>query len=154
MSAESFHFQLEAQWPGGRNAVGALQCGALAVTTSIDARMGGPGVGTNPDELFLAAASMCFFMTFAALVERAGVAPQALSLRSEMTVGTAEDGAFVCQRIVHRPRAVLPPGAAGADLELLRRAATAADARCMISRALRGNVAVEIAPEFSIAPGV
>lgn len=147
----TYDFHLSAQWPGGRNAVGALQCGGLEARTSIDTRMGGPGVGTNPDELLLAAAGMCFFMTFAAFIERAGFAVEALSFASDMTVGTDRGGAFVCQRIVHRPRVVLAAGSRAADLQRLETLATAAEQRCMISNALRGNVEMTIKPDFTLA---
>lgn len=148
----TYDFHLSAQWPGGRNGIGAIQCGGLEARTSIAASMGGPGAGTNPDELLLAAAGMCFFMTFAAFVERAGLAVEAMSLASAMTVGTDPLGAFVCQKITHSPRVLLAAGAPVADLRRLEQMARAAEQRCMVSNALRGNVAIEIKPDFALAP--
>jgi peroxiredoxin-like protein len=147
----TYDFHLTAQWPGGRNGVGNIQCGELEIRTSIATAMGGPGVGTNPDELLLAAAGMCFFMTFAAVVERAGLMVDAMSLASTMRVGTDPRGAYVCQRIIHRPRVALATGASAADLRRLDALAEAAEQRCMISAALRGNVEILIEPDFALA---
>lgn len=146
----TYDFHLTAQWPGGRNGVGSVQCGGLEVTTSIASSTDGPGIGTNPDKLFLAAAGMCFFMTFAAFIKRAGLTVEAMSLASDMSVGSDPGGAFVCERITHRPRVVLARGAGADALRQLNTLAQAAERRCMISNALRGNVELAIEPDFSL----
>lgn len=148
----TYDFHLTAEWPGGRNGVGHIHCGGLEVATSIAQSMSGPGVGTNPDELFLAAAGLCFFMTFAALIERAGLPVDAMSLSSDMQVGTDPAGAFVCQKITHRPRVVLQQAAGSAGLRQLAELAQAAEQRCMIANALRGNVVQVLEPDFSLRP--
>lgn len=44
------HFHLAITWNGGRNGSGTVSSGHLATPISIDRQMGGPGLGTNPDE--------------------------------------------------------------------------------------------------------
>ena len=51
------HFHLTAEWPGGRNDIGIIQSGNLQTQISIPTEMEGPGIGTNPDEMLLGAAS-------------------------------------------------------------------------------------------------
>ncbi len=46
------HFHLAADWPGGRNSSGSIEAGNLKTEISIPPEMGGPGIGTNPDEIF------------------------------------------------------------------------------------------------------
>lgn len=144
------HFQLTLHWPGGRNGVGSITCGQLQTQVSIDPQMDGPGVGTNPDEMFLSAAGSCYFMTLAAMIERAQLAVESLSLQSEMTVA-GSNGGFVCEQMTHRPRITLAASASTADMRTLRRLVNAADRACMLSRAMRGNVAISLQPQLTQA---
>lgn len=56
------------------------------------------------------------------------------------------DNVFTYERIVHRPRIVLPLEASEADQSKAERLAHKAEASCMISRAVAGNVAMETRP--------
>lgn len=58
------HFHLSAEWPGGRNDIGTIQSGNLQTQISVPTEMEGPGIGTNPDEIFTQAASTCYIITF------------------------------------------------------------------------------------------
>lgn len=143
------HFHLTVQWPGGRNGVGTVDCGHLQTRVSIDRCMDGPGVGTNPDEMLLSAAGSCYFMTLAALIQRAGLTVESMALESEMTVGTNRQGGFVCETIVHRPQVTLSADASTDDMDKLTRLVVAADRHCMVSNALQGNVEVQLHPELA-----
>lgn len=112
--------------------------------------MGGPGVGTNPDEMLLGAAATCYVMTLAAMIERAELAVTELSLTSELTVAD-ERGGYVARRIVHRPRVTLAGGGDAAGLKRLNRLVGMADRRCMISNALHGNVEIVLDPRVEQA---
>lgn len=139
------HFHFSATWPGGRNAVGHMECGALRHDISIATGMGGPGAGTNPDEMLLGAAGTCYLITLAAMLERADIAVQSMALQSEITVDVTR-GVFKAKKIIHRPRVVLAEGADAAARHKLDELFLAAEARCMISNALRGNVKIEVRP--------
>lgn len=143
-------FQLNAVWNGGRNSDGMIESGNLKTAISIPEPMGGPGVGTNPDEMLLGAAATCYLITLAASLERSGIETASLTLSSEGTVDVT-DNIFTYERIVHRPHIVLK---AGADLNKVQRAkllAEKAEGACMISRAIAGNVGLAVEPLIDVA---
>ena len=80
------HFHLQAEWPPGRNSTGTLVTDGLRTEISIPEVMDGPGSGTNPDEMLLGAASACYIITLAAMLERNGITPKKLSIASEAIV--------------------------------------------------------------------
>lgn len=143
-------FQLTAVWNGGRNSEGRIEAGGLKTVISIPQEMGGPGTGTNPDEMLLGAAATCYLITLAAMLERSEITPQELTLASEATVDVTNN-VFTYERIVHKPRIVLGTGATAAELAKAERLAYKAEQSCMISRAVAGNVSMETQPVIMIA---
>ena len=135
------HFYLQADWQGLRNDVGAISCGNLQTGISIPQEMDGPGVGTNPDEMLLGAAATCFIITLAAMMERSKLEKLSLTLQSEGIVDVT-NGVFTYKKIIHRPKIVLPKYATQKDCSLASRLAHKAEASCMITRALKGNVEI------------
>lgn len=138
-------FHLKAVWNGGRNSEGTIDAGGLKSVISIPQEMGGPGTGTNPDEMLLGAASTCYLITLAAMLERSDITPHELTLESEATVDVTNN-IFTYERIVHRPRIVLQSDATEAELTKADRLAHKAEESCMISRAVAGNVTIETQP--------
>ncbi|MGG4480820.1 OsmC family protein [Paenibacillus illinoisensis] len=138
-------FHLKAVWNGGRNSEGTIDAGGLKSVISIPQEMGGPGTGTNPDEMLLGAASTCYLITLAAMLERSDIKPHELTLESEATVDVTNN-IFTYERIVHRPRIVLQSNATEAELTKADRLAHKAEESCMISRAVAGNVSIETQP--------
>lgn len=143
-------FHLKAVWNGGRNSEGHIEAGGLRTVISIPQEMGGPGTGTNPDEMLLGAASTCYLITLAAMLERSDIVPQELTLESEATVDVTNN-VFTYERIVHKPRVVLQTDATAAQLKKAERLAHMAEESCMISRAVAGNVSIETQPVIEIA---
>lgn len=143
-------FHLKAVWNGGRNSEGHIEAGGLRTVISIPQEMGGPGTGTNPDEMLLGAASTCYLITLAAMLERSDIVPQELTLESEATVDVTNN-VFTYERIVHKPRLVLQADATAAQLKKAERLAHMAEESCMISRAVAGNVSMETQPVIEIA---
>lgn len=70
--------------------------------------MEGPGVGTNPDEMLLGAASTCYIITLAAMLERSSIKNHSLTMQSEALVDVT-NGVFTYKKIIHRPTLVLAP---------------------------------------------
>lgn len=145
-------FKLNATWDGGRNSKGTIEAGNLKSTVSIPVPMGGPGIGTNPDEMLLGAASTCYLITLAAMLERAGIVPISHTLHSEATVDVTNN-IFTFESIVHRPEIVLKEGSDTAIVEHVHRLAMQAEGACMISRALAGNVQVSAEPLIQVLKG-
>ncbi|MFK4301600.1 peroxiredoxin-like protein [Paenibacillus sp. RC254] len=138
-------FLLKADWNGGRNSAGYIEAGQLRTAISIPAEMGGPGVGTNPDEMLLGAAATCYLITLAAMMERAGLTVASLALESEGIVDVTNN-IFTYRRIIHRPRVHLAADATESQIEQAVRLAEQAESSCMISRAVAGNVALSTEP--------
>lgn len=137
-------FQMSAAWEGGRNGVGTINGKELRTAISVPGEMDGPGVGTNPEELLIAAAMNCYIITLAAILEKRGFGVKSLTLQSEGTV-SVEGGSLSFKQIIHRPHLVLE----GAEQESLVKAEQAthrAEQACMVSKALRGNVAISVEP--------
>ncbi|UOQ87128.1 OsmC family protein [Gracilibacillus salinarum] len=143
------HFYLEASWPGGRNEVGELEAGNLKTQISIPPEMDGPGIGTNPDEMLLGAASTCYIITLAAMIERAHLPLDYLHLDSVGDVDVT-NGVFTYKRITHRPVVRLKKEATADQLVQLEKIVTDAEASCMISRAIKGNVEVVLEEDISV----
>ncbi|GGC75275.1 Ohr family peroxiredoxin [Chelatococcus reniformis] len=98
---------------------------------------GGPGTGTNPEQLFAAAWSACFD----AAMERAAKAmdirlPADVVVEVEIDLVAADGGHVLRARL-----AVTVPGLAR---DAAQAVVDAAEAACPYSNALRGNIAVAI----------
>jgi peroxiredoxin-like protein len=137
------HFYLKANWPGLRNDVGEIEAGNLKTKISIPPEMDGPGVGTNPDEMLLGAAATCYIITLAAMLERSQIEKVDLTMDSEAIVDVS-NGVFTYKKIIHRPIIVLKANATEREVKLTERLAEKAETSCMISRAIRGNVSLEL----------
>ncbi|MFJ5717348.1 OsmC family protein [Neobacillus sp. NPDC093127] len=145
-------FHLKANWPRLRNDVGEIETGNLKTKVSIPPEMDGPGVGTNPDEMLLGAAATCYIITLAAMMERSGLEKVALTMESEGIVDVTK-GVITYKKIIHRPRIILKPEASEKDVELALRLAKKAETSCMISRAVQGNVEIELEAKVEVATG-
>lgn len=143
-------FYLKAHWPGLRNDVGEIESGQLKTKVSIPPEMDGPGVGTNPDEMLLGAAATCYIITLAAMMERSRLKKEDLTMESEGIVEVV-NGVITYKRIVHCPVITLKAAASEKDIELAKKLAERAENSCMISRAVKGNVEIELQAEIKKA---
>ncbi|HSI66963.1 MAG TPA: OsmC family protein [Planococcus sp. (in: firmicutes)] len=141
MATHSFH--LKAEWPGLRNDVGEIESGNLKTQVSIPPEMDGPGIGTNPDEMLLGAAATCYIITLAAMLERSKLEKESLSMESEGIVEVV-NGVITYKKIIHKPTLLLKADATEKELALAQKLAEKAESSCMISRAIKGNVALEL----------
>ncbi|MCM3770755.1 MULTISPECIES: OsmC family protein [Priestia] len=142
------HFHLQANWPGGRNEVGTIESGQLKTKISIPPEMDGPGAGTNPDEMLLGAAATCYIITLAAMLERSGIHQEALTMESEAIVDVT-NGVFTYEKIIHKPHVIVTSDLAAQE-EKINRLIKKAETSCMISRAIQGNVEIELEPQLTV----
>lgn len=142
------HFHLQANWPGGRNEVGTIEAGQLKTNISIPPEMDGPGAGTNPDEMLLGAAATCYIITLAAMLERSGIHQEALTMESKAIVDVT-NGVFTYEKIIHKPHVIVTPKFAAQE-EKINRLIKKAETSCMISRAIQGNVEIELDPQLTV----
>ncbi|MCM3388121.1 SACOL1771 family peroxiredoxin [Ureibacillus chungkukjangi] len=134
-------FKLQTSWDGGRNDTGEIHCEKLQTTMSIPKEMGGPGIGTNPDELLLSAAASCYIISLAAMLERSNVKAR-LVLQSDGIV-QVENNIFTYKQIIHHIEVFLHEKNES-HMRIARRLALKAEETCMISKALRGNVDIAV----------
>ncbi|WP_086098314.1 OsmC family protein [Staphylococcus aureus] len=138
-------FKVQTSWQGGRNNVGNVQGDILSENISIPASLGGVGIGTNPDEMLVSAASSCYIISLAATLERAKFTDISIEQQS---IGTAclNNGKFSMSKIVHRPQIQIPSDQIAQLEKRLPKLITIADNNCMISNAVRNNVDIKIYP--------
>jgi peroxiredoxin-like protein len=141
------YFHLKANWPGNRNDIGEIQADNLYTKVSIPKEMDGPGIGTNPDEMLLGAAATCYIITLAAMMERSNISKDQLHMESTAVVDVT-DGVFTYKKIIHRPTIKLTNIK---DMALMEKLVIKAEKTCMISKALRGNVEIELVPTILLA---
>jgi len=137
-------FSLSGSWSGGTAGHGQIQAGALEADVSVPGQLGGPGQGTNPEELLLGAASSCYLITLAAICTRRALPIVSITLESDARF-TAPP-ALKLLGIVHRPVITFDGPDDEASREAIRDAAHRAELFCMVSGALRGNAAVTVEP--------
>ncbi|WP_211745746.1 OsmC family protein [Paenibacillus sp. Marseille-Q4541] len=143
-------FVLEAVWNGGRDSDGTIEAGQLKTKISIPKEMGGPGIGTNPDEMLLGAAATCYLITLAAMLERSEISVESLTLTSEATVDVTNN-IFTYEAITHRPVVTLKQGSSESEVDKAHRLSHKAESSCMISRAVEGNVQLKTEPKVLVA---
>lgn len=122
---------------GGRNGRSTSDDKLLDVALELPKSMGGQGAATNPEQLFAAGYSACFI---GALRFHAGARklafPADASVDAECDVGPAGAGFGLAVRM----KVTLP----GMDLATAQALVDAAHETCPYSRAVRGNIAVEL----------
>ncbi|HEH8621273.1 TPA: SACOL1771 family peroxiredoxin [Staphylococcus aureus] len=138
-------FKVQTSWQGGRNNVGNVRGDILSENISIPASLGGVGIGTNPDEMLVSAASSCYIISLAATLERAKFTDISIEQQS---IGTAclNNGKFSMSKIVHHPHFEIPSDQIAQLEKRLPKLITIADNNCMISNAVRNNVDIKIYP--------
>jgi len=140
------YFHLKADWPGNRNDIGTVHAQNLQTKISIPSEMDGPGEGTNPDEMLLGAATTCYIITLAAMLERSQIEKVSLVVDSTAVVDVT-NGIFTYKKIIHRPTLVIMNEK---DSKMATRLLVKAEDTCMISKALKGNVEIELEPTMLV----
>ena len=133
-------FEVSINWETGRNGVGQLTARDLQTKVSIPHEMSGPNIGTNPDEMLIGAASTCYIISLATLLENANLSPSLLKVVSEGIVDVSGH-VFTFEEIIHHIN-ISFEGAYQVDQ--VKRLAQKAEEICMISKALRGNVKIKL----------
>ena len=101
--------------------------------------MDGPGVGTNPDEMLLGAASTCYSITLAAMLERNDIPLEHLKVDAKGVVDVTK-GIFTYEKITYHVAMKLTK--ASDEVKAIK-LAKRAESSCMISRAIQGNIELE-----------
>jgi lipoyl-dependent peroxiredoxin len=132
-------YTAKAHVTGGRaEGHGRSSDGAIEVDLRLPAEMGGPGGGTNPEQLFAVGYAACFEGALGVAIRRAKLEAGEVAIDSEVSLSPDGKGGFLLAVALH----VTLPGIADADtaVELVR----AAHAVCPYSNATRGNIDVQL----------
>jgi lipoyl-dependent peroxiredoxin len=115
---------------GGREGSARSSDGRLDLKLS---RPGGPGEGTNPEQLFAAGWSACFEGAMAIAAKAKGVTlPAELAIDAEVELRHGDEGYSLAARLNVR----VP----GVDPELARQIIETAHRTCPYSKAIKGNI--------------
>ncbi len=95
--------------------------------------MGGPGGGTNPEQLFAAGYAACFQSALAAVGRRQGVNTEDSLVEADVTIGTIGHGGYGLA-------VTLKVSIPGVDADTVAALAEAAHQVCPYSNATRGNI--------------
>jgi osmotically inducible protein OsmC len=119
---------------GGRDGAARSSDGRLDVKLSSP---GGPGNGTNPEQLFAAGWSACFMSAIGLAASQKKVSlPADRAIDTEIDLGTNEGGYLL--------RARLNVSLPGLDPAVAKELVEIAHQTCPYSKATRGNIDVEI----------
>ena len=97
------------------------------------------GPGSNPEELLAAAEAACFSMALSGALEKNGTPPTSIATTAKCTVEKVGEG-FSITRIQLSTQVAAP----NIDDATLQRVASSAKDGCPVSRALKGNVDIQV----------
>jgi lipoyl-dependent peroxiredoxin len=127
-------YTARAHTTGGRNGASRTDDGRLDITLSTP---GGPGKGTNPEQLFAAGWSACFIGAMQVVANQMKVTlPADLAIDAEVDLGKTSGKYGIAARL----NVSLP----GMERDVAQRLVDGAHETCPYSRATRGNIDVAI----------
>ena len=97
------------------------------------------GVGTNPEELLAAAEASCYSMALSGSLEKAGATPKKIDTKAACTVEKTDAGMTITTIKLD-----VTVSADGISAEELKKVARATADGCPVSRALAGNVRIDV----------
>ncbi|MBI0577165.1 OsmC family protein [Neobacillus cucumis] len=142
----SSRFSVNGSWQGDRNGTGHIQAAGLDITASVPKEFDGPGIGSSPEELLIAASNNCYMITLAAMISNRKIEGVSFEVVSEGIVDKI-DGKLKFKQINHKPTIYINPDAE-VTVEKLEELAVRAEKACFISNTLRCSI------EFSVQPKV
>ena len=130
-------YTAKAHVTGGRiEGHGSSSDGELEVDLRVPAELGGPGGGTNPEELFAVGYAACFESALGVVARRAKVQTGDVAIDSEVSLAPDGKGGFLLAVALHVTLPDLTESATAVDL------VRTADKVCPYSNATRGNIEV------------
>ncbi len=138
--------QVTAQWIGGLSGHGSVKGDDFSTGISLPTDFGGRNEGATPEDLLLSALASCYLITFGIILEKNNVSYSDLRITAMLETSTAFPPKV--QTVYLNPMITTD-----ADEAMIRGFAERAEAVCLISQAVAGNVikkvSVKVLPEES-----
>lgn len=145
--AKMHEYPVTVKWQGGRTGSGTVggDRSGTSENLSVPEEFGGPGNGTNPEELLAKAVAGCYSITFG-IISEARKLPL-VSIVSNAVGEVEENGPqFTYKSITVRPTITLAADATDEHVTMAEQMAHKADLYCIITNAVRDKVAINIEP--------
>jgi osmotically inducible protein OsmC len=133
-------YTAEATATGGRSGHARSSDGLLEADLAVPEAMGGPGGGTNPEQLFAAGYAACFQSALGTVGRRQKVDTSDSTVTAQVSIGTIGAGAYGLAVTLKVSIPLL-------EEDRARELAEAAHAVCPYSNATRGNIDVQLVIE-------
>jgi lipoyl-dependent peroxiredoxin len=133
-------YTAQAMVAGGRAGHARSSDGLLEVDLRVPEAMGGPGGGTNPEQLFAAGYAACFQSALGTVGRRQKVDTADSTVTAQVSIGTIGAGAYGLAVTLKVSIPLL-------DEDRARELVEAAHAVCPYSNATRGNIDVQLVIE-------
>ena len=138
LMSDKILYTAQAHVTGGRiEGHGRTSDGALEVDIRIPPELGGPGGGTNPEQLFAVGFASCFESAMGAVARRMKVEPQDVAIESRVHLMPTEERGF-------KVGVGLDVTLSGLDEAQAAELVAKAHKVCPYSNATRGNIDVDI----------
>ncbi len=125
---------------GGREGQARSSDGALEVNIHVPKEMGGPGGGTNPEQLFAAGYAACFQSALMVAARRKRLDASHSVITAKVGIGPTGSGTYGLEVELHIQ---LP----GVERSVGEELVATADSVCPYSNATRGNIPVRLVLE-------
>lgn len=149
MPEETHTFRLHSAWTGNSDGDGVLTAEGRMLAYGRPPELGGAPGRTSPEEMLLGAVAACYSITLAFLAERKRLPVTRLELDCTGDVVRQLGGTLKYVSIRLAPRITLQ-GADDAQRASALDAAHKAEQYCVISNAIRGNVAITVEPQITV----
>lgn len=136
-------FIYKGQWAGDLSGQGVFESGKLAMKISAPAEMNGKGVGTNPEELLISAASSCYLITLAGIFQFKNIEVEKIELESEAEFKVGMEGP-IFSKITYYPKIMVDTINYEKYKNEIENCILKAKQSCMVSKAIHSNVMVEV----------
>lgn len=145
--AKLHEYPVTVNWSGGRTGNGTLAGDRSGVQSplSVPEEFGGPGSGTNPEELLAKAVAGCYSITFGIVAEARRL--PFVNIETHATGEVEENGpSFTYKSVTLKPTITLAADATDDQVKLADEMAHKADLYCIITNAIRDKVAINVEP--------
>lgn len=147
--ADIHEYPIQVNWTGGREGKGQatpLRSGQTS-TLSVPEEFGGPGNGTNPEEMLTSAIASCYSITFGIVAAARKLPFLGIETNAVGEVEQPNAATFIYKKVTLKPVITLGADATDDQVKLAEEMAHKADSYCIVTNAVRGKVEIVVEPQ-------